>query len=80
MLLRQGLPAPIPVWQPVLGLVLVLATAFLCVALAARVFQVGILMQGKGANVKEIVQWAFYGMGHRPARPERRQDLAGSTQ
>ncbi|MEE9297105.1 MAG: ABC transporter permease, partial [Phycisphaerae bacterium] len=79
MLLRQGLPAPVPFWQPVLGLILVLATALLCVALAARVFSVGILMQGKGANIREILQWAFYGIGHRPARPERRHDLAGSA-
>lgn len=72
MILRQGLPATVPLWQPIVGLLLVLVTAVLCVALAARVFRVGILMQGKGASLKELLQWATYGMGHRAPRRERR--------
>ncbi len=74
MILRQGLPGSIPVWQPILGIIIVLCTALCCVFLASRVFRVGILMNGKGANVKELLQWAFYGVGHRPARPERRKN------
>ncbi len=76
MLMRLGLPAPVPLWQPVLGLVLVVLTAVVCVALAARVFRAGILMQGKGADLKAMLQWAFYGIGHRPPRPERRRTTA----
>ncbi len=79
MILRQGLPTPVPIWQPIVGLMLVLLTAVVCVALAGRIFRVGILMQGKGANVKELLQWATHGMGQRPPRPDRRRAAARSA-
>jgi ABC-2 type transport system permease protein len=72
MLMRQGMPTHTPLWQPILGLIIVLLSAILCVWFAARIFSVGILMQGKGANLKELMQWAVYGAGHRAARTERR--------
>ena len=54
-------PQNIPLWQPVLGVVLVLATTLLCVYAAGRIFRVGILMQGKGAKLGELLHWVFRG-------------------
>lgn len=59
MLLRQGLPAPVPLWQPVVGLILVVGTSLICVGIAARIFRIGILMQGQRANLREMLRWAL---------------------
>ena len=61
MIARQAVPPGIPVWQPVVGVVLVLATTLLCVYAAGRIFRVGILMQGKGARFSQLFQWVFRG-------------------
>lgn len=61
MLARQAVPPGIPWWQPVVGVVGVLLTTFLCVYAAGRIFRVGILMQGKGAQVGELIRWVFRG-------------------
>jgi ABC-2 type transport system permease protein len=61
MLARIGIP-PGPVWwQPLVGVVMVLALTAACVYAAGRIFRVGILMQGKGARVAQLVQWVFRG-------------------
>lgn len=73
MLLRQGLPQPVPVWQPVVGLLLVVLTSIFCVGIAGRIFHIGILMQGKGASLKEILRWALRGDSRAPTRPRRRR-------
>jgi ABC-2 type transport system permease protein len=61
MLGRQAVPPGIPLWQPILGVCLVLLTTTLCVYAAGRIFRVGILMQGKGANVGQVLKWVFRG-------------------
>ena len=61
MIIRQTVPPGIPTWQPVLGVVLVLLTTLLCVFAAGRVFRVGVLMQGKGANLREMARWVLRG-------------------
>ncbi len=61
MITRMGVPPGIPWWQPVLGVVPVLLTTVFCVWAAGRIFRVGILMQGKGARIGEMVKWVFRG-------------------
>lgn len=61
MLARQAVPPGIPVWQPLVGAVLVLATTVACVWAAGRIFRVGLLLQGKGAGYGQLVRWVFRG-------------------
>jgi ABC-2 type transport system permease protein len=61
MTIRQTVPPGIPVWQPLLGVALVLLTSLACVFAAGRIFRVGILMQGKGAKISEMFRWALRG-------------------
>ncbi|UCF32532.1 MAG: ABC transporter permease [Phycisphaerales bacterium] len=61
MVLRQSTPEGVPTWQPVLGIGLVLLVTAVCVFAAGRIFRVGILMQGKGAKLGEMMRWAVRG-------------------
>ncbi len=61
MVLRQSVPPGIPIWQPVVGIVLVLLTTLVCVFCASRIFRVGVLMQGKGASYWQMLQWILRG-------------------
>jgi ABC-2 type transport system permease protein len=48
-------------WQPALGVVVVLLTTLVCVYVAGRIFRVGLLLQGKGARLGDIVKWVVRG-------------------
>lgn len=61
MLVRQAVPPGIPLWQPVLGMALVALTTLASVFVASRIFRVGILMQGKGAKLSEMLRWVVKG-------------------
>ena len=61
MLIRQAIPPGVPLWQPVLGMVLVVLTTVLCIFAAGRIFRVGILMQGRGAGMRQMIRWVISG-------------------
>ncbi len=61
MLLRQGTPAGVAVWQPWVGLVGMLAFTVLLVWVGGRIFRVGILMQGTPPKLGNILRWAIRG-------------------
>jgi len=61
MTLRQAVPPGVPIWQPLLGIALVLLTTLFCVFAAGRIFRVGILMQGKGASLGQMMRWIVRG-------------------
>jgi ABC-2 type transport system permease protein len=61
MIVRQSVPPGVENWQPLLGTAIVLLTTLVCVWAAGRIFRVGILMQGKGARLGEMIRWVFRG-------------------
>jgi ABC-type Na+ efflux pump permease subunit len=50
---------PIPIWQTILSIVWGFGCAFGLLWIAARIFRVGVLMQGKPPTPRELVKWAF---------------------
>jgi ABC-type Na+ efflux pump permease subunit len=61
MLMRQASPAGVPLWQPVLGLIGVCAFTALILFAGSRIFRVGLLMQGKPPQFREMLRWAWRG-------------------
>ena len=61
MVLRLATGQTIPLWQPIVSLLLTLVATTIIVVLAGRIFRVGILWQGKTPKITEIMKWAFLG-------------------
>lgn len=61
MMLRQAMPGGVPAWQPWAALAGVLAWTLLVTFAAARIFRVGILMQGQPPKLPEVFRWALRG-------------------
>ncbi len=61
LIARNAVPPGLPGWEMLLGMGLVLATTIACVWMAGRIFRVGILMQGQGARLSELVRWVVRG-------------------
>ncbi|HQR07519.1 MAG TPA: ABC transporter permease [Gemmatales bacterium] len=61
MVARLAIPPGASVWDPIIGVIIVLVTTLFCVWVASRIFRVGLLMQGKGASFAEIVKWVWKG-------------------
>jgi len=57
MMLRMAMQPTPPIWQPALSLAITLATTVAFVWAASRIFRVGVLMQGKGATLTEMLKW-----------------------
>lgn len=49
-----------PLWEILLSVVILLATAIFFVWLSGRIYRVGILMYGKKVSFKELGKWIFY--------------------
>ncbi|MFK7734755.1 MAG: ABC transporter permease [Pirellulaceae bacterium] len=61
MILRMSTGQSIPVWQPILGIILTSLATVAIVTLAGRIFRVGILWQGKTPKISEILRWGLTG-------------------
>jgi ABC-2 type transport system permease protein len=61
MVLRLATPESIPVWQPVVGLLGVLACTVFFVWVGGRIFRVAILLQGTPPKLANVVRWAIRG-------------------
>lgn len=57
MILRMASEAAIPTWQIVATIALLLISTLVIVTIAGRIFQVGLLYQGKAPKVTEIIGW-----------------------
>lgn len=57
MMLRMAMQPTPPIWQPALSLAITLVTTVVFVWAASRIFRVGVLMQGKGATLAEMLKW-----------------------
>ena len=57
MLLRLAIPPGPPAWQVVLAVIGSVATTVAMVYAAGRILRVGLLMQGKTANYREMARW-----------------------
>ena len=54
------IPFGVPLWQELLSLALLYASAIFIVWMSGRIYRVGILMYGKKPTVKEIIKWIRY--------------------
>jgi ABC-2 type transport system permease protein len=61
MVMRLTIPPGVPVWQPIVAALSTLAATVGFVWAAGRIFRVGILMQGKGANYAAVLRWILRG-------------------
>lgn len=61
MVLRMSVTQAVPLWQPLLGVVLVLLAMLACVFAAARIYRIGILSQGKAPKMSELARWVISG-------------------
>ncbi len=61
MMVRMATPVTIPLWQPILGLVLVILFTLFTIWVGARVFRTAILIQGQKPSMKNLIKYAFRG-------------------
>ena len=50
----------VPLWQELLSIALLYASAFLMIWIGGKIYRVGILMYGKKPSIKEIIKWMRY--------------------
>lgn len=54
------IPFAVPLWQELLSIALLYASAFLMIWIGGKIYRVGILMYGKKPSIKEIIKWMRY--------------------
>jgi len=59
MMIRMATPVTLPVWQPILGLVLVLLFTIFSIWVGARIFRTAILVQGQKPSFGNLFRYAF---------------------
>jgi ABC-type Na+ efflux pump permease subunit len=58
---RLAVPPGIPLWEIAVAIGIVLAATLVLIWASGRIFRVGILMQGKGANIRDMLRWVVTG-------------------
>ena len=61
MVVRMSTTVTIPMWQPILGLVIVILYTWFTIWIGARVFRTAILVQGQKPNLATLMKYAFKG-------------------
>jgi len=59
MICRMAATAHLPIWEPLLGVLLMIATTVGSVWVASRIFRIGYLSTGKAPSMLELTRWIF---------------------
>ena len=54
------MPFDVPMWNVLLSIGILYATAIVVVLLSAKIYRIGVLMYGKKPSIKEIIKWLRY--------------------
>jgi ABC-2 type transport system permease protein len=54
------IPFQVPWWQQLLSMFILLISSLAMIYIAAKIYRIGILIQGKKVTFKEIAKWIFY--------------------
>ncbi len=60
MVMMARIPSGIPTWEIVASLVILYASFFVMVYIAAKIYRVGIFMYGKKPTVRDLIRWTRY--------------------
>lgn len=60
MVMMARIPAGIPTWEIVVSFVVLIASTYAMIWLAAKIYRVGIFMYGKKPNVRDLIRWIRY--------------------
>ncbi len=60
MVMMVRIPFGVPLWQQVLSVALLYASALAIVWISARVYRIGILMYGKKPSLRDMLKWLRY--------------------
>jgi ABC-type Na+ efflux pump permease subunit len=59
--IRMSVPPGMPLWQTLTSITIVLAATIGCVYVSGRILRVGLLMQGKPLNIRQLLSWVIRG-------------------
>ena len=60
IIMMMRLPFDVPLWEKIVSLTLLFATAIGTIRLSAKIYRVGILMYGKKPRIREMIKWIRY--------------------
>lgn len=60
IIMMARIPFHVPWWQQILSMFILVISSFGMIYIAAKIYRIGILTQGKKASFKEIGKWIFY--------------------
>lgn len=60
IVMMARIPFGVPIGQQIASMLILVASSFFMIWLAGRIYRIGILIQGKKINLREIFKWMFY--------------------